>query len=157
MKIILLTVGKTQTDYLRTAIDDYFTKINHYIPAELISVADIKAGKQMPVEERKAKEGDAILSMLQPSDRIVLLDEKGKEFTSVEFASFIEKQATGGYKRLVFIVGGPYGFSQSVRDASHASVSLSRMTFSHEMVRLFFAEQLYRAMTILRGEPYHHE
>lgn len=150
-------MGRTVTSYIREATDAYFTKINHYMPAELIVIPDVKIGRSTTEAERKEKEGEAIIASLAPSDRIVLLDEKGIEYTSRQFSVFIEKQALSGYRRLVFIVGGPYGFSDKVRKVSHASVSLSKMTFSHEMVRLFFAEQLYRAMTILKGEPYHHD
>ncbi|MDE6296597.1 MAG: 23S rRNA (pseudouridine(1915)-N(3))-methyltransferase RlmH, partial [Muribaculaceae bacterium] len=128
-----------------------------YIGYKINCIPDIKKGASLSAERQKEAEGEIILSKLQPSDFVVLLDERGKEYSSMEFAGYIEKQMLSGRKRLVFVVGGPYGFSQSVYDRSDGKVSLSRMTFNHEMVRLFFTEQLYRAMTILRGEPYHHE
>ncbi|MCH5319720.1 MAG: 23S rRNA (pseudouridine(1915)-N(3))-methyltransferase RlmH [Paramuribaculum sp.] len=157
MKIILLTVGKTQTGYIKEATEGYIRKVCHYMPLEMISLPDIKTSKTLSEEERKLKEGESILASLNSSDRVVLLDEKGTEYTSREFAGFIEKQSITGLRRLVFVVGGPYGFSKDVKSRADSLISLSRMTFSHEMVRLFFAEQVYRAMTILRGEPYHHD
>lgn len=157
MKITILAVGKTTTPYLREATDAYMRRIAHYLPAEFITVADVKATRSLSEQQQKEREGEAILAALQPGDRVVLLDERGRELTSREFADAINRRMVGGLRRLVFVIGGPYGFSQAVYDRADARLSLSRMTFSHEMVRLFFAEQIYRAMTILRGEPYHHD
>lgn len=157
MEIELLTVGKTTIGFVAAGIEEYTRRLKHYISYKITSLPDIKKSASLNAERQKEAEGDIILSRLQSSDFVVLLDERGKEYSSMEFSGFIEKQMIAGRKRLVFIVGGPYGFSRSVYDRADGKVSLSRMTFNHEMVRLFFTEQLYRSMTILRGEPYHHE
>lgn len=143
-------------DFVRKGIDQYLQRLKHYVPTEVQIIADLRQ-KQLTPERQKQLEGEAILAALQPADRVILLDENGREHTSREFAAWIEKQMASGGKRLVFIVGGPYGFSPAVYDRADGKISLSRMTFNHEMVRLFFTEQLYRAQTILRGEPYHHD
>lgn len=157
MEIELLTVGKTTIKFVAEGTEEYVKRLKHYIPYRITSLPDIKRNASLGPERQKEAEGELILSKLLSSDYIVLLDERGKEYSSIEFSGFIEKQMIAGRKRVVFIVGGPYGFSQAVYDRADSKVSMSRMTFNHEMVRLFFTEQVYRAMTILRGEPYHHE
>lgn len=156
MDILFITVGKTKTGYLKTGINEYLGRLDRYTPFSMIELPDIKSGKGLTEEQIKQKEGLLILDKILPSDFIVLLDEKGREYSSEEFADYIQKMMGSGRKRSVFIVGGPYGFSNDVYMRADAKLSLSRMTFNHEMVRLFFVEQVYRAMTILRGEPYHH-
>lgn len=157
MKIVLLVVGKTDASYFIEAIKEYEKRLIHYIPFEIQIIPDIKNTKKLTAEQQKEKEGELILKNIQSGDYTVLLDEKGKEHTSVQFASFLEKKTHSVSKRLIFIIGGPYGFSDIVYEKANEKVTLSRMTFSHQMVRLIFTEQLYRAMTILNNEPYHHE
>lgn len=157
MKIALLVIGKTDASYFVQAINEYTNRLTHYIPFELTIIPDIKNVKSLTEPQQKEKEGELILKALQPADFLVLLDEHGKEYTSMEFASYIEKKMHTVNKRLVFVVGGPYGFSEAVYKASSEKISLSKMTFSHQMIRLIFVEQIYRAMTILNNEPYHHE
>lgn len=155
MKLLLIAVGKTTMDIVRRGVDDYLSRLSHYIPVETRIIADVR--KSPTPQKQKELEGEAILSVVQPSDRVVLLDENGREYTSREFAAYCERLQGSGAKRVVFIVGGPYGFSRAVYERADAKLSLSKMTFNHEMVRLFFVEQLYRAQTILRNEPYHHD
>ncbi|MBP1616802.1 MAG: hypothetical protein H6Q14_629 [Bacteroidetes bacterium] len=157
MKIALLVIGKTDKAYFVEAIKEYADRLQHYIPFELIVIPDVKNVKNISEQQQKEKEGETILRNVQLGDELVLLDERGKEFTSLRFADYIARKMQTVPKRLVFVIGGPYGFSEEVYKKAKGSVTLSRMTFSHQMVRLVFAEQLYRAMTILRGEPYHHE
>ena len=157
MKISLLVIGKTDAGYFIDAVNEYQKRLEHYIPFEMQVIPDIKNSKNLTTEQQKEKEGELILKNLQPGDYIALLDEKGKEYTSLQFASYIEKKTHTISRRLVFIIGGPYGFSPSVYGKANERLTLSRMTFSHQMVRLIFLEQLYRAMTILNNEPYHHE
>lgn len=157
MKITLLVVGKTSTSYLRQGIDDYATRITHYAPFGIDYVADIKNSRKLTPEQQKAAEGKLILAAIDRSDYVVLLDERGKEFTSTLFAEQIKRRMLSGVKRLVFVVGGPYGFSPEVFDRANEKMSLSQMTLPHELVRLMFVEQLYRAFTILNHEPYHHD
>lgn len=157
MKVVFLTVGKTSTPYIAAATDDFIRRASRYQPVEMVCLPDIKAGKGLTEEQQKQREGQAIIAALQPSDMVVLLDERGRQLTSREFAGEIERGMNAGLKRMVFIVGGPYGFSPEVYARANKQLSLSKMTFTHEMVRLFFAEQIYRAMTIMRGEPYHHD
>lgn len=157
MKIILLVTGETKTAYLRQGIDQYFSRLKYYLPSELQVLPDIKASKAMTETRQKAMEGQQMLQAIQPGDYVALLDERGKEMTSREFSAWIDTRMVSGLKRLVLIIGGPFGFSPEVYARADAKLSLSRMTFSHEMVRLFIAEQIYRAMTILRNEPYHHD
>ena len=157
MEITLLTVGKTTQNYIQAGIDDYIKRLRRYVPYKIESIPDIKASKAMTEEQQKQKEGESILSFLSPADFCILLDEHGREFSSMEFSSWMQKTMASGKKRAVFVVGGPYGFSKDVYSRADYKISLSKMTFTHEMVRLFFTEQVYRAMTILRGEPYHHE
>ncbi|MDE6524400.1 23S rRNA (pseudouridine(1915)-N(3))-methyltransferase RlmH [Paramuribaculum intestinale] len=157
MKITIMAVGRTTTPYIAKATDDYIGRACHYMPVEMLTVADIRQTRSLTMQQQRDKEGEQLLQAFQPSDMVVLLDEHGREMTSRQFAGYIERQAVSGRRRLVFVIGGPYGFSDAVRSRADAMISLSQMTFSHEMVRLFFAEQIYRAMTILRGEPYHHD
>ena len=156
MKIVLLVVGKTDVSYLHEAIAVYEKRLTHYIPFETEIIADIKNSKNLTEEQQKEQEGEKIKRAVLPGDYVVVLDEKGKEFASEAFADYLEKKTHTVPKRLVFIVGGPYGFSDAVYSLASERLSLSKMTFSHQMVRLFFVEQLYRAMTILNNEPYHH-
>lgn len=157
MKISLLVIGKTDAGYFIDAVSEYQKRLEHYIPFEMQVIPDIKNTKSLTVIQQKEKEGELILKSLQPGDYVVLLDEKGREYSSIQFASYIEKKAHTVAKRLVFVIGGPYGFSEAVYEKANEKLTLSRMTFSHQMVRLIFVEQLYRAMTILNNEPYHHE
>ena len=157
MKIKLLSVGKTEEAYLREGIGIYEGRIRRYLPYENIVLPSLKNAKNMPVDEQKRREGEMILQAISASDTIVLLDEAGKEQASVEFAGMLRQYMNSGIKNLIFVIGGPYGFSPDVYKRANAKLSLSRMTFSHQMVRLFFTEQLYRAMTILNNEPYHHQ
>lgn len=158
MKIVLLTVGKTTDMSLIHAIDNYSRRLIHYIPFEIRSLPDVKSAKGMSETMQKTREGEIILSAVGAGDKVILLDERGKLMTSREFSSMISKTLAAGVTRnLFFVVGGPYGFSEAVYERADSMVSLSKMTFPHELVRLFFVEQLYRAMTILRGEPYHHD
>ncbi|WP_436415469.1 23S rRNA (pseudouridine(1915)-N(3))-methyltransferase RlmH [Petrimonas sp.] len=157
MKAILLSVGKTDDDFYAQAIDVFKKRLGFYIPFDMEFVPDLKNTKKLSEKEQKNLEGEGILNRLQPGDYVVLLDDKGKQYSSVEFARFMEKKSHSVPKRLVFVVGGPYGFSDDVYSRANEKLSLSKMTFTHQMVRLVFVEQLYRAMTILNGEPYHHE
>lgn len=157
MKITLLVIGKTDAGYFIDAVNEYQKRLEHYIPFDIQVIPDIKNTKNLTADQQKDKEGDLILKNLQAGDYLVLLDDKGKEYTSLQFASYIEKKTHTVNKRLVFLIGGPYGFSQTIYNKANEKLTLSRMTFSHQMVRLIFVEQLYRAMTILNNEPYHHE
>lgn len=157
MKTILLAIGRTVEKHYITAIDDYLQRTKHFISFDMEVIPELKNTKSLTMEQQKEKEGELLLKAFQPGDVIVLLDEHGKEFRSVDFANWMEKKMSTVNKRLVFVIGGPYGFSSKVYDAAHEKISLSKMTFSHQMIRLIFVEQLYRAMTILQGGPYHHE
>lgn len=157
MKITLLLVGKTEADYLNKGIDLYVKRLGHYLPFSVEVIGALKNNKNLSEVQQKQREGELILAMLKPGDMLILLDEKGKQYTSVAFATYIEKFMLAGTRNLVFAVGGPYGFSDAVYEKASAKLGLSEMTFSHQMVRLIFVEQLYRAMTILKGEPYHHQ
>lgn len=157
MKIVVIAVGKTSTDYISRGVDEFLKRSNRYLGVELTVIPDIKASKALTEEAQKLQEGRNILASLLPGDIVTLLDERGKELTSREFSGMIERRMIQGTKRLVFVIGGPYGFSKEVYERADSKLSLSRMTFTHEMVRLFFVEQIYRAMTIMRGEPYHHD
>ena len=156
MKILLLVIGKTDEDYLVTGIKKYVGRLGHYVSFEMKELPDIRNRKTLSEDQQKKAEGFLLLQQLQPADQVILLDERGKNYTSVEFAESIEKGMASGAKRMVFIIGGPYGFDKEVYDRANAQLSLSPMTFSHQMVRLIFVEQLYRAFTILKNEPYHH-
>jgi len=157
MRTTLLVIGRTVEKHYITAIDDYVQRTKHYMSFELEVIPELKNTKSLTMEQQKEKEGELLCKAFQPGDVIVLLDEHGKELRSVEFAHWMEKKMATVNKRLVFVIGGPYGFSQKVYQTAHEKMSLSKMTFSHQMIRLIFIEQLYRAMTILQGGPYHHE
>ncbi len=157
MKIQLIAVGKMSDAPLVQAVEKYVKRLVHYVPFQLLTVPDVKTTRSMTGQRQKEAEGSVILSSVAARDLVILLDERGKEFTSREFASYIDRRTLSLPGNLVFVIGGPYGFSQQVYDRANDKISLSRMTLTHEMVRLFFVEQLYRAMTILRGEPYHHD
>ena len=156
MKSILIVVGKTTNKHFIASIADYCSRIHHYMPFELLVIPELKNTKSLSKNQQKEREGDLIFKSLQPTDTVVLLDEHGIEWDSMAFASWLQKkqQLT---RRLVFVVGGSYGFSPAVYNRAQEKLSLSKMTFSHQMVRLIFTEQLYRACTIIKGEPYHHE
>jgi 23S rRNA (pseudouridine1915-N3)-methyltransferase len=156
MNVVFLVIGKTDAGYLKEGMALYEKRLRHYLPYEMKVIPDLKNAKGLSVEQQKQKEGELILKNLADGDQVVLLDENGREFGSVEFAEFLQAKMVAGLKRLVFVVGGPYGFSPAVYERSNGKISLSRMTFSHQMVRLIFLEQLYRGNTILKGEPYHH-
>lgn len=157
MKIKLLAIGKTDNPQLIKLIDEYQNRLKHYIKFELEIIADLKNAKKISEIQQKEKEGELILSKLQKTDHLILLDEKGQHFTSIEFSKYLQKKMNMGLKRLVLVVGGPYGFSESVYKKSIGKIALSKMTFSHQMIRLFIVEQLYRGFSILKNEPYHHE
>lgn len=157
MKATLILVGKTVNKNFVTLIEEYAQRVTHYIGFDIITIPELRNTKSLTAEQQKTAEGELILKQLQPGDCVVLLDEHGKELRSVEFSTWMERKMQTVSKRLVFVIGGPYGFSPAVYDVAQEKLSLSRMTFSHQMVRLIFVEQLYRAMTIMRGEPYHHE
>ena len=157
MKIVLVVIGKTDASYFVEAIREYSNRLVHYIPFEMDVIPDLKNARNLSEIQQKEKEGELIQKALQPGDYLVLLDERGKEFISTAFASYLEKKMQTVPKRLVFVIGGPYGFSEKVYQAASERISLSKMTFSHQIIRLIFVEQLYRAMTILNNEPYHHE
>lgn len=157
MKICLLVIGKTDEAYLQKGIEIFLKRIPHYISFEMKVIPDLKNSKNLSEQQQKEKEGELILQQISTSDELVLLDEQGIESSSVEFARFLERKMIAGIKRMVVVIGGPYGFSGNVYARANGKLSLSRMTFSHQMVRLIFVEQLYRAMTILKGEPYHHQ
>lgn len=157
MKILLLAIGKTDEDYLITGIKKYVGRLGHYASFELKEIPDIRNRKTMSEEQQKKAESFLLLSQFQPGDYVVLLDENGVQHSSVAFAEWLEKVMASGVKRLVFVIGGPYGFAQEVYAKANVKMSLSLMTFSHQMVRLIFLEQLYRAFSILKGEPYHHQ
>lgn len=157
MKIVLLTVGKTDKDWVKMGLDIYVSRLRHYVPFSISEIPELKNVSSLSKEQIKAKEGELILKSLKPSDDVILLDEHGKEFSSVEFAGALQKKISYEGKDIVFVIGGAYGFSEAVYGRANSKISLSRMTFSHQMVRAIFAEQIYRAFTIMRGEPYHHE
>jgi len=157
MKITFLTVGKTEDAYLKEGIDKYVKRLKHYTKLELVELNELKNTKALSPEQQKAKEAELILKKITPLDHVVLMDEKGTELSSTQFAAYINKREITSSASLIFIIGGPYGFDPSVYQRANDKISLSRMTFSHQMVRLFFVEQLYRAYTIIKGEPYHHE
>ena len=156
MNIKLISIGKTDNKQLQQLIEEYQKRLKHYIKFDFEIIPDIKNAKNFSEAQQKQKEGELILSKINTSDVMVLLDENGKQMDSVSFSNYLQKHMNSGIKRLVFVIGGPYGFSQDVYSKSQGKLSLSKMTFSHQMVRLFFIEQLYRGFTILRNEPYHH-
>jgi 23S rRNA (pseudouridine1915-N3)-methyltransferase len=157
MKITLLVVGKTNHSSLIQLQDEYQNRLKHYIGFDMLTIPELKNTKSLSETEQKEKEGELILKQLETSDELILLDEKGKQYTSLEFSTLISKKMLSSQKRIVFVVGGPYGFSSKIYNRANGLISLSKMTFSHQMIRVIFLEQLYRAFTILKGEPYHHE
>ncbi|WP_064967012.1 23S rRNA (pseudouridine(1915)-N(3))-methyltransferase RlmH [Tenacibaculum ovolyticum] len=157
MKIKLIAIGKTDDKNLIQLINNYESRLKHYVKFELDIIPDIKNVKNLSESQQKEKEGELILSKLQNTDQLVLLDDKGKHFTSIEFSQYLQKKMNSGIKQLVLIIGGPYGFSEAIYKKALGKISLSKMTFSHQMIRLFIVEQIYRGFTILRNEPYHHE
>lgn len=157
MKIKLLVIGKTDDKNLNALISVYQKRLQHYISFQLEVIPDLKNSKNLSKEQQKEKEGQLILSKISSTDQMILLDEKGKEYRSMEFAQFLQKKMNSGIKQMVFVIGGPYGFSQEVYQKAMGKLSFSKMTFSHQMIRLFVVEQIYRGFTILRNEPYHHE
>lgn len=156
MTIKLLAIGKTDNKHLQQLIDDYMKRLSHYIKFNLEIIPDLKNTKNLTEAQQKQKEGELILNKITASNVLVLLDENGKQLNSVDFSNYLQKHMNSGVKQLVFAIGGPYGFSQEVYNKAKGKLSLSKMTFSHQMVRLFFIEQLYRSFTILKNEPYHH-
>lgn len=157
MQIKLLAVGKTDHSAIQSLIEEYIKRVNFYIKFDLEIILDLKNTKNISETIQKEKEGELILKKISNSDDLILLDENGKQFGSVDFSGFIQKKMNSGLKQLIFVIGGPYGFSDAVYQRANGKLSLSKMTFSHQMVRVFFIEQIYRAFTILRNEPYHHQ
>lgn len=157
MKITLLTVGKTDRDWVKQGLDLYMSRLKHYIQFTLAEIPELKNVSSLSESQIKVKEGELIMKQLRPSDDVILLDEKGKQYTSMEFSKLIQDKMTYSGRDIVFVIGGAYGFSQEVYDRAASKISLSKMTFSHQMVRTIFVEQIYRAFTIMKGEPYHHE
>lgn len=157
MTIKLFAIGKTDSSPLRQLISEYEARLKHYVKFELEIIPDIKNPKHLSEAQQKEKEGEFILKKINATDVLILLDENGKQYSSVDFSNYLQKKMNSGIKQLVFVIGGPYGFSDSVYQKAQGKISFSKMTFSHQMVRLFATEQLYRAFTILRNEPYHHK
>lgn len=157
MKITLAVIGKTEVGFVRQGIEEYLKRLKHYVTFDIQYVGDVRNTRNMSEAQQKVAEGRALLTTLDNGDHVVLLDEHGTERTSIDYSQWLQRRIASGSKRLVFVIGGPYGFSQDVYDRANEKISLSKMTFPHELVRLIFVEQLYRAFTILRHEPYHHE
>jgi len=157
MKIKLLAIGKTDDKSLHALIQIYQERLRHYINFELVIIPELKNSKNLSENQQKEKEGDLLLKEMRSTDQLILLDEKGQEYRSIEFSRFLQKKMNSGVKQLVFVIGGPYGFSDKIYRKANGKVSFSKMTFSHQMIRLFVVEQIYRALTILKNEPYHHE
>ena len=157
MKTIFLVIGKTTDTRIAQLTDEYISRIQHYLPFEMQVIPELRNAKNLSQEQQKEQEASLIIKSLFSGDYIVLLDEHGKERRSLDFASWMQKRMAASPRRLVFIVGGPYGFAPQIHKMAQEEISLSQMTFSHQMIRLLFVEQVYRAMTILNGEPYHHE
>ena len=157
MRITLLTVGKTDIKWVKEGLEMYSSRISHYVPFSVTEIPELKNVSSLSVEQIKKKEGEMVLRNVRPQDRLVLLDERGQRRSSLAFASWLEDKMSRGGRDLVFVVGGAYGFATEVYNRADESISLSEMTFSHQIVRTIFAEQLYRAFTIIRGEPYHHQ
>lgn len=157
MKICVIAIGKTDNNALEELMNDYLKRLQHYVKFEFTTIPDIKNVKSLSKDQQMIKEGDYLLKKLDSQDHLVLLDERGKMYSSLEFSEFLQKKMNSGLKNLVFAIGGPYGFSEDVKRRAHGSISLSKMTFSHQMIRLFVLEQIYRGFTILKGEPYHHD
>ena len=157
MKITLLTVGKTDKDWVKAGLDIYVSRLKHYIPFSVVEIPELKNVSALSKDQIKTREGELILKNVRPTDDVILIDERGKQYTSVELARVLQDKISYIGKDIVFVIGGAYGFSDAVYGRADSKISLSKMTFSHQMVRAIFAEQIYRAFTIMRGEPYHHE
>lgn len=157
MQIRLIAIGKTDHAAIQTLLEEYSKRLGFYVKFELEIIPDLKNSKNLSEASQKEKEGELILKKVQTSDELVLLDEQGKQYSSVDFSDYLQKKMNAGLKQLIFVIGGPYGFSAEVYQRANGKISLSKMTFSHQMVRVFFVEQLYRAFTILKNEPYHHQ
>lgn len=157
MQIRLIAVGKTDHAAIQTLLEEYSKRLGFYIKFEMEIIPDLKNSKNLSEASQKEKEGELILKKVQSSDELMLLDEQGKQYSSVDFSDYLQKKMNAGLKQLIFVIGGPYGFSAEVYQRANGKISLSKMTFSHQMVRVFFVEQLYRAFTILKNEPYHHQ
>ena len=157
MKITLLTVGKTDKDWVRQGMDIYVSRLKHYIPFSVVEIPELKNVSALTKDQIKTKEGELILKNIKPTEDVILLDERGREFSSMEFAKALQDKISYIGKDIVFIIGGAYGFSDAVKQRANSKISLSKMTFSHQIIRVIFLEQLYRAFTIMKGEPYHHE
>ena len=157
MKIRLLCIGKTDDRYIQEGVEKYLKRLKHFVSFQIVELPDIKNVKNLSENQQKDREGDLLLKNIHAQDFVVLLDEQGKEFRSIEFSAYLEHKMVSSTAQLVFIIGGPYGFSAAVQQRANYTISLSKMTFSHQMIRLFLVEQLYRAYSIMRGEPYHHE
>jgi 23S rRNA (pseudouridine1915-N3)-methyltransferase len=157
MKIALLTVGKTDVNWVKQGLDIYVARLKHYIQFSINEIPELKNVSALSKEQIKTKEGELILKNIRPTDDVILLDEHGKEYSSTEFASLLQNKINYEVRDIIFVIGGAYGFSEQVYKRANSKISLSRMTFSHQMVRAIFAEQIYRAFTIMKGEPYHHE
>jgi len=157
MKITLLTVGKTDKDWVRQGMDIYISRLKHYIPFSVVEIPELKNVSSLTKDQIKTREGELILKNVRPADDLILMDERGKQYTSVELAKVIQDKISYAGKDMVFVIGGAYGFSEAVYRRADSKISLSKMTFSHQMVRAIFVEQIYSAFTIMRGEPYHHE
>jgi 23S rRNA (pseudouridine1915-N3)-methyltransferase len=157
MKIALLTVGKTDVNWVKQGLDIYMSRLKHYIPFSITEIPELKNVSSLSKDQIKTKEGELILKNIKPVDDVILLDEHGKQYGSVEFAALLQNKINYEGKDIVFVIGGAYGFSEPVYKRANSKISLSKMTFSHQMVRAIFTEQIYRAFTIMKGEPYHHE
>ena len=157
MKITLLTVGKTDKDWVKQGLDIYVSRLKHYVPFSITEIPELKNVSALTKEQIKTREGELILKNIRNTDDVILLDERGKEYSSMELARILQDKMTYGGRDIVYVIGGAYGFSDAVYSRANSKLSLSRMTFSHQMVRAIFAEQIYRAFTIMKGEPYHHE
>lgn len=157
MKITLVCIGKTDDKFIQEGIDKYLKRLKHYVTFNIVVIPDVKNVKNLSQDQQMEKESEMFLKQIGNQDFVVLLDEKGKEFRSIEFSDYLSKKMVTGTTHMVFLIGGPYGFSDKVRERANFLVSLSKMTFSHQMVRMFFVEQVYRAFSIMKGEPYHHE
>ncbi|WP_442795613.1 23S rRNA (pseudouridine(1915)-N(3))-methyltransferase RlmH [Pelobium manganitolerans] len=157
MKITLIAIGKTDDDYILEGINKYLQRLKHYIKFEIKIIPDLKKTKHLSQDEQKSKEAELFFKAINPTDEVIVLDERGIELSSTHFSDLLNRKMIGSVQNLVFLIGGPYGFDNSIYQRAHYKLSLSRMTFSHQMIRLFFVEQVYRAFTILKGEPYHHE
>ncbi|MBQ3070282.1 MAG: 23S rRNA (pseudouridine(1915)-N(3))-methyltransferase RlmH [Tidjanibacter sp.] len=157
MNFELIVIGKTDSVEVARLVEEYKGRVGHYVRFAITTIPDVRNTRSLSEAQQKRAEGEAILRLLQPSDHVVLMDERGREYTSEEWAAWMQKRMAAGSKRLVFVIGGPYGFSQEVYDRADGLVALSKMTFSHQIVRAIFAEQLYRALTIINNEPYHHK